>query len=385
MRGLAALYVVMDHASTYGNTFEVVSVPRTPVDVLRFVLQFGHFAVVVFIVLSGYVLMLPVLRTPDLRLPRGFLDFLKRRSRRIIPPYYASLALYILMTYVLARLAAHRYRYEFIFSDWLHATPFTKTNILVHLLLIHNLFPKYAENLNGPTWTVATEFQIYLLFPTVLLVIWRRFGNVAVVAFGTALGLLPHFLLPVRLNIDEWACPWFIGLFAVGMATAVATERASEPTRRPYAWISFAMVMMATLSVVVSYLFLKNLGAILLVVPDLFIGLAASFLIQSCHNSIITGSTAAGRFSPLRILTLRPILNLGAISYSLYLTHLTGLDMTVYALHRLANHRHWMIVAQIVIGTIVSIGLAILFHLVIERRFLSSHLRVAENVKVGIP
>ena len=53
----------------------------------------GHYAVAVFIVLSGFCLMLPVTRDPNGRLPGGFAAYLGRRARRILPPYYAALGM----------------------------------------------------------------------------------------------------------------------------------------------------------------------------------------------------------------------------------------------------------------------------------------------------
>ena len=89
LRGLAALYVVLHHAA-----LEVRGAsPWRVVEWSRGLLRHGHFAVAVFIVLSGYCLMRPVANDPRGRLRGGIVGYLGRRARRILPPYYAALGL----------------------------------------------------------------------------------------------------------------------------------------------------------------------------------------------------------------------------------------------------------------------------------------------------
>jgi len=90
LRALAALTIAIYHSYLFtGHTGQARSgLPRA----MR-VLQLGHLAVPVFIVLSGFVLMLPVARRADGALAGGAAGFLRRRARRILPPYYAALAL----------------------------------------------------------------------------------------------------------------------------------------------------------------------------------------------------------------------------------------------------------------------------------------------------
>src|SRR5438270_2616521 len=89
LRGLAAVYVVLHHAAMMVPPAGLGGVGSAA----RFVFRHGHYAVAVFIVLSGYCLMLPVARDPCGRLPGGVVGYLGRRARRILPPYYAALGL----------------------------------------------------------------------------------------------------------------------------------------------------------------------------------------------------------------------------------------------------------------------------------------------------
>ena len=82
LRGLSALFVVLHHA-TGGVPREDVS--RWLFRITSLLFLDGHYAVAVFIVLSGFSLMLPVVRSPDHRLRGGFLGYLKRCAWRILP------------------------------------------------------------------------------------------------------------------------------------------------------------------------------------------------------------------------------------------------------------------------------------------------------------
>src|SRR6185369_16490784 len=88
LRAVAAGYVVMFHAVLGFTGSELTG----PWRALRRVFAFGHEAVAIFIVLSGYCLMLPAARSHPARLTSTTGDFLRRRALRILPPYFAALA-----------------------------------------------------------------------------------------------------------------------------------------------------------------------------------------------------------------------------------------------------------------------------------------------------
>ena len=85
VRGLAALFVVVHHV--FLRAFPGYPVDRAPFWAGWFI--YGRFAVVVFIVLSGFSLALSPARH-GWRLD-GVSRFASRRARRILPPYWAAL------------------------------------------------------------------------------------------------------------------------------------------------------------------------------------------------------------------------------------------------------------------------------------------------------
>src|SRR5205085_647811 len=88
LRGLAALQVVLGHAAMQVHWGSLAK-PRV-IQAALGPMTFAREAVALFIVLSGFCLMLPVVRREGV-LQGGAWQFFKRRARRILPPYYLAL------------------------------------------------------------------------------------------------------------------------------------------------------------------------------------------------------------------------------------------------------------------------------------------------------
>ena len=128
---------------------------------------YGRFAVVVFIVLSGFSLALVPARS-GWRLD-SVAAFARRRAWRILPPYWAALGFSSVMTwYVLAQ------------PGW--AVPDGRS-VVVYGLLVQDAVP--AAIPNRAFWSNAVEAQLYVLLPLLLLLV-RRVSAVTMVAIVAA-------------------------------------------------------------------------------------------------------------------------------------------------------------------------------------------------------
>src|SRR6185436_4953598 len=136
-------------------------------------------------------------------------NYFARRAWRILPPYFAALLASLLLIALVPVLETPT---KTIWADSFPAFEFGP--IASHLLLVHNLFPAYAQTINGPLWSVATEWQIYFFFPFVLLPIWRRFGAAATVLVAFAIGSALTWIVPSAAHA---AASWYLGLFGLGM------------------------------------------------------------------------------------------------------------------------------------------------------------------------
>ncbi len=201
LRGAAAIYVVLFHNAEEWrpHTAGLTRLALAP-------FQFGHFAVVLFIVLSGFCLMLPVLQSPTHTLSKGRTEFFRRRARRILPGYYAALAISLLLPFA----SKHGIRDLLTGNMHIQQTPFFEhfsfANVLAHVILVYNWHPGWVSSFNWPLWSVATEFQIYILFVLILLPTWKHFGSAGAIGLAWAMGISPLLLSP-HWNL-QWTFPF---------------------------------------------------------------------------------------------------------------------------------------------------------------------------------
>jgi peptidoglycan/LPS O-acetylase OafA/YrhL len=359
LRAVAALYVVLFHA---GLGFSPGHLPGWARNVQR-CLSFGHDAVAVFIVLSGYCLMLPIARSEG-QMARGVADYFARRAWRILPPYFATLAGTLLLLAWVPVLETHT---KTIWDDTWPA--FELGAILSHLLLIHNWWPAWAHTINGPLWSVATEWQIYFFFPFVLLPIWRRLGALAATLTGFGLGSSLIWLAP---GPAASANSWYLGLFALGMCAAginFATRPLERALRERLPWG------------------LVSLGFLAAVLLGITVLIKSWFRVMPLSDTLVGISTASGLVylsklaleSPvepkpwlLRVLESAPLSNLGRFSYSLYLTHLPVVALCYFGLRPCALSPGSELLALIALSVPLSLLFSFGFFWLFERRFVGS-------------
>jgi peptidoglycan/LPS O-acetylase OafA/YrhL len=290
IRGLAALYVVINHV--FLRAFPGYPVDHAPFWAAWFI--YGRFAVVVFIVLSGFSLALsPAVH--DWRLD-GIGQFACRRARRILPAYWAALAFSLAVAWLVVAQPGH-------------GVPDAKS-VLVNGLLVQNI--DGAPSPNAAFWSMAVEAQLYLLFPLLLLTVRRR-GAVVMVAAITLVVSAVGILGPHIARVDTFVVqspPDLAALFALGILTA-GIARATH-ARRSWPWAALALAaalpVLATIWWEGSVWTLHHLFWV-----DLALGPAIACLLAG----LATGRPPA----LLRVLDSQPMRRLGRSSYSLYLTH----------------------------------------------------------------
>jgi peptidoglycan/LPS O-acetylase OafA/YrhL len=290
VRGLAALYVVVNHI--FLRAFPGYPADTAPFWAAWFI--YGRFAVVVFIVLSGLSLTLAPARH-GWRLD-GLSRFARRRAWRILPPYWAALALSLLVAWLIVPPPG-----EAAPDAW---------SVLVNGLLVQNIVA--APTPNRAFWSIAVEAQLYLLFPLLLLLVRRR-GAIAMLAAVTAVVAVIGIVGPHVAGIDTFviqSAPDLAALFAVGVLAGGIVIAGERRRSWPWAWIALAAAtpVLATIAWHGSVWTLDRLYWI-----DLALGPAIACLLAA----LVTGRPAP----LLRALDSRPIRGLGLSSYSLYLIH----------------------------------------------------------------
>ncbi|MFI1074078.1 acyltransferase family protein [Streptomyces puniciscabiei] len=290
LRGLAALYVVLFHCWLY--TFP--GYPHSSAPPWLGGLMFGRLAVVFFLVLSGFSLAISPARHGWR--PGGVGRFLRRRAWRILPPYWAALAMSLIISWSIVPAS--------------HSGPPTGTTILVYGLVAQDMFS--APTPNGAFWSIGVEAELYLLFPLLLLV-RRRLGAAVLVACVTipviARGLAAANASPVEG--DNWLAPHLAPVFAAGLVGAAVVGASDRVQRLPWGWFAvLAALPVLALGVVQ--------GSVWTVNHYFWIDLAIAPAMAMLLAAVATGRPAL----LVRLLTTRPVRRLGSFSYSLYLIHL---------------------------------------------------------------
>ena len=344
LRALAALYVMVVH-TFYEPQNGYYASPL--LNHLGF--HFGRIAVAVFIVVSGFCLMLPVARRQD---RMGSLwRFFQRRMLRILPPYYCCLALSILFIVLFA--------HDTTGTVWDNCLPLTPSAILCHVLLVHDL-PLYSGGrINYPLWSIAVEFQIYFLMPLIVLSI-RRLRPAATLLWTLAAGIGLYLAFRSRL---EDAAPWYLSLFTMGALAAYGCvhrpDALSRPQLRQICYVSCTLLALMLLATGSRRYFAYRFALDQLVGAAVALLLAVTFFDSPARPSAVT-----------RFLSWRPLVRIGLFSYSLYLVHAVAIHALWLILHRCLRVRPEAMFALLLACTPLVVGAAWLFHLGCERPFM---------------
>jgi peptidoglycan/LPS O-acetylase OafA/YrhL len=310
VRALAALWVVLFHAwIVAGRPTPILPLPAARFD-LTPLFAFGWLGVDVFFVLSGFLLT----RQAWGKVARGaapgwlgtrfgetYTSFLERRVLRVYPAYYATISVLL----VLAGLRLYRTLPE-------------KADLLLHLVMFHNLVERYLETMNGVFWTIPFEWQFYLVFP-LLFVALRRTN---LIAFYLAFALL-------ALATKEWVIirdsgymqlqlPIRLDAFVAGMCAATFAEH--HRLRRRAALTVFALGLAGLFGTPWIYSAYPSGGHYFDAV-----GLARPLWIQASICLFLLGLSAEPH-PGVRLFSNRLVVWLGLISYSIYLVHVPVLD-----------------------------------------------------------
>ena len=288
IRGLAALFVVLNHV--FLRAFPGYPTNHAPWWAAPFI--YGRFAVVVFIVLSGFCLAAAPARA-GWRLA-GVAEFARRRAWRILPAYWAALVFSLIMTW-------------FVVAQPGWPTP-TGRSVLVDGALAQDVF--LVPSPNRAFWSIAIEAQLYLVFPLLILAMRRAGALVMLAAVGLPvvyLGILAARGDASAAQVVNQYTPDLAVLFAIGVAAAGLVRRGAV-----YPWGRFAVLLALPPAVLI-----VATGSTWTIDHLFWVDLAVGPAIACLLVAVGTGEARVLR----RLLDCRPVRRLGTISYSLYLTH----------------------------------------------------------------
>ncbi len=334
LRGIAASGVVATHVLQLGFPSLVLN------HSLFRMLVNGRCFVIFFFLLSGFVLSISLLRAHPLR---SYPNYLLRRVVRIYLPYCVA-----------GLIAVGVAQYTHV-SVGLRA-------ILDHFLLVGT---SAGIDLNNPSWSLIYEMRISIILPLMCWAFLRHrrafwIGMLAVAIaeeagiVGLGIGQFPYssetLLGAMTITARYTLC------FAVGM------------------WLAFSVLSQSSWLTRVRGLMVPLLGAFAFVLMSVLLD----------YTSLIGGAVVlvlALRSSVLkRVLSLPVLAWLGRVSYSLYLTHVLVLAVTMTALHDVATPGF-----AALIGSAIALLFAEVFYRAVEATsiFLAKSLKI-KNIKTEL-
>lgn len=328
-------------------------------------IQGGFVGVDVFFVISGYLIS-SIVFTEIAESRYSIVSFYERRIRRIFPALFAMLAVFSVFAVI------------YLLPNELVA--YSKSMLAATLSASNFYFWQHSGYFDSPTsypllhtWSLAVEEQFYILFPIFLLLVRKLFPTrlrlSVIVLFGASL-LASAFVV----SQDRTTAFYMPYTRAWELLLGTILSLGMFPSLKP-AWQRNLATIAGMGLIAYSVLFFTE--------ETLFPGLSA--LAPCVGSALIIGAGESGSSVVGKILSWRPVVFIGLISYSLYLWHWPvivlqqmGVLVSVSAIpsHRLAailaGHRLDMIVE-----IVLSMVLGILSWRFVERPFRSGPLRLS--------
>ncbi len=276
IRGIAAVMVILYHYSfRYGQLYGYEVPPP-------FSLPYGKYGVQLFFIVSGFVIFMTLEKAAYLS------DFIVSRLSRLYPAYWVAVILTFLVVRVFS-LPGREIRIKYA---------------VLNLTMIQSWLA--VPNVDGVYWTLAVELSFYALMcilfitkllPKIELVSWLWLGVMAICSYLSA----NHFIQIPRVVTATYLLEYG-NLFIAGI---MFYRLMHQPRKSQYFVLLFALV--------IEYFLHKYLVILIVIYFEIF-------------WSFIKGYLA--------ILTAKPLVFLGSISYSLYLIHQNIGYIIIQALER---------------------------------------------------
>jgi peptidoglycan/LPS O-acetylase OafA/YrhL len=290
LRGIGALWVLLYHLTLSD---------QPPV------LSRGYVGVDLFFLLSGVVLS--YVYSPHMQIFnfRSYATFLQNRVARIFPLNLVTLAL-------LASIVVFVPGFADKWSD--QDVRFSADALIASVLLIQNWGHWLPTVWNVPAWSLSAEWFVYLIFPVVL------FTTRMVRSAFTSISLVGVCLLVLFLTFSVKGIATLNAVGVPGMARMLCE------------FVSGCLIYRAVCDECKVNSTVFSLSAFALIVVGLF---TYDFIIVPGF-ALLVWIAATNRGPLVWLLSSRPVTFLGEISYSLYLTHWTAvqlfnLELGVYA------------------------------------------------------
>ncbi|MFJ7983333.1 acyltransferase family protein [Lysinibacillus xylanilyticus] len=301
IRGLAAIAVVFGHFC--------LILPSLPGSIkfspLRFLWAGGE-AVIIFYVLSGYVLSMALYHSKT-----NYWGYLIKRFVRIYIPYYVWIFITFAVFFIFSPYEVTGLR-DWFYDKW--QGPVTKLDIINHIVLLNNFF---TDNYNPVIWSLAQEMRISIVFPLLFLLFYKQSWKKTIL-FAMSFSLISIFLNMLHIGKAEGFYNGyadtlhFTSMFMVGMLLFKHQEELTQlykNMKNSNRKLLIALGVFLYLYSILIYGLFQNDNTFLLKDWGVVIGVSI-IIIMAMNNLKVKAILNKGVF-----------VYLGEISYSIYLCH----------------------------------------------------------------
>jgi peptidoglycan/LPS O-acetylase OafA/YrhL len=349
LRGLAILLVILCRYlgnANHGHMGFALDLVLTGMNV-------GWSGVELFFVLSGFLIGGILLQSRQS--PRYFRTFYLRRTHRILPIYYLWIILYAVIVAVILFVL---YRPTHVLPDGELITQRDFWAFPHYFLFLQNIIyspTKFQWIWFAVTWSLAVEEQFYLVIPLLVRYLSERTLVVLLmmaVCISPVLRWLSFIYLPSYSQIHLFSTPCHSDSLAVGVLCAIWWRRASF---RKFLETNPDLLLRIFLSVYSGVIVVGLLWWLCRPVNVITLGVGESVL-NVFYAALLLLVLSQTSSIPAQIMRWGWIRSLGAISYCVYLLHMTINQLA----HRILLHSEPRIYDSA--GIAVTIG-ALLFTL----------------------
>jgi len=339
LRGIAASWVVLFHAAEGRHLDKLLAIVPDWIETPVF--WWGPLGVPIFFVLSGFVIAHSLRR--DRVGGRYFVLFTLRRSIRLDPPYWASIALVVGYGCFAASIKGEPF-----------ALP-TLNALAAHGFYLQGMLEYPA--ISPVFWTLCLEIQFYLAF-CALVGLMQRLDKLGLP--GRGIVFLPAAFVPLF---------WVFGFATDNLYPGLFLPHWHGFLLGVFAYWAWTKKMPAALFAIY---------ALAVFVPSALNGNGFSVTVAIISSVLLVAGRAGLIASSLGY---RWIQWLGKISYSLYLTHNVFTGAICYILFRVLSHSFWIEALALPVLFAGSVVGASLYWWALERPFLGLCRRVPLHVR----
>ncbi len=305
LRGIAASIVLLTHMSNWGYNF-APSLDFTGI---------GRSGVILFFVLSSFLLTSQALKWDSVFSIKNWGKYAISRTFRILPLFFVVL--------IISLITAHIGEIPILWmaTDYLHdlPVPMSYQSFINHIIFLEG---------TDMMWTIPIEFKFYLILPVILiLIIYTYKENYTLILSSIFIYLIYDYIFLSNTQNGTDTMP-FISVFTTGILCAFAYNYTNRLCSLKTTKLFFEV---GAWLILIFYI---------IIIPDIFEGLFGTIFPETLRLSNAFFATLWGTFILFMlhgtghmssILSSRPLVFLGAISYSIYLLHRIPIKLT----HRL--------------------------------------------------